>query len=213
MTVTNGYLGGFHLYGAQVNVWQYTASQSDTPLIGDIISTMGNVGQLVYIYGDGLGGNVTVRFGNVIAPVIYNYNRMIITRVPVGAVPGANYVTVTRDGNTSNGIVYRVLSGPQNQIIFHIYEHTRWGENIYIVGNIPELGNWDPSRSTEAMLNPNHPYWFLPVSVPANTTIEFKFIRRDAAGNVTWEGGQNRIITSGPERSDVIRTPVYRWQR
>jgi len=213
ITVSNGYLGGFHLYGAQVNVWQYTASQSDTPKIGDVISTMGNVGQLVYIYGDGLGGNVTVRFGDVVAPVIYNYNRMIITEVPVGAIPGANYITVARDGHVSNGFVYRVLSGPQNQIVFHIYEYTNWGENIYIVGNIPELGSWDPNRSTEAMLNPNYPYWFLPVSVPANTTIEFKFIKRDAAGNVTWEGGQNRVITSAPGRTDVLRTPVYSWQR
>lgn len=212
ITVTNGRLSSFHLHGAEVSIWQYNAVPSATPQIGDIISTMGRVGNTVYIYGDGLGGNVTVRFGNVIVPVIYNYDRMIITEVPAGAIPGPNYVTVTRGGHTSNPIVYRVLSGDQNQIIFHVEANTNWGENIYIVGNIPELGSWDPNRATEAMMNPHHPHWFLPASVPRDTVIEFKFIRRDAAGNVRWEGGPNRIIRSAPGSTDTLDTPMFQWR-
>lgn len=57
-----------------------------------------------------------------------------------------------------------------------------WGQNVHIVGNIPELGNWGPAKASEAMMNPNYPEWFLPVSVPKGyqkgTTFEFKFIKK-----------------------------------
>ena len=89
---------------------------------------------------------------------------------------------------------------------------TNYGENIYIVGNVPELGSWNVDECTEAMLNPGYPEWYLPVSVPANTTIEFKFIKKDASGNVMWESGGNRVIASSGEKSGVIDTEVYIWR-
>ena len=121
-------------------------------------------------------------------------------------------ITVKKGSTVSNQFDYNVLSGDQNQIIFHVSAQTNYGENIYIVGNIPELGSWDPNHCTEAMLNPNYPEWFLPVSVPAGTTIEFKFIKKDAQGNVIWEGGENRTITSSADASGVVDTPVYFWR-
>lgn len=85
-------------------------------------------------------------------------------------------------------------------------------EHIYIVGNIPELGNWNPDNCTESMLNPNYPEWFLPVSVPSGTTIEFKFIKKDALGNITWESGSNRTVTSSSNPCGVVDTEVYTWR-
>jgi predicted transcriptional regulator len=34
------------------------------------------------------------------------------------------------------------------------------------------------------------------VNVPASTDIEFKFVKIDDAGNVTWESGSNRVYTT-----------------
>ena len=62
------------------------------------------------------------------------------------------------------------------------------------------------------MLNPNYPEWFLPVSVPRNTTFEFKFIKKDGSGNVTWEGGSNRSFTSSSSSTGTSDTTVYTWQ-
>lgn len=202
----------FTIPGGGVCVWEYKASDPSTPQIGNVMSTMGRAGNQVYIYGDGLDGNVSVKFGDVEAVVESNSANQIVTRVPDGAVPGDNGITVTKDGAESNTFIYKILSGDQNQIIFHVQANTVMGENIYIVGNIPELGNWDPDKCTEAMLNPNYPEWFLPVSVPAGTTIEFKFIKKDANGTVTWESGENRVITSSPESAGSIDTEVYTWR-
>ena len=137
---------------------------------------------------------------------------MIVASVPAGAVPGKNTITVSKGASTSNGFTYTVLSGDQNQVIFHVQANTVWGENIYIVGSIPELGNWDPDYSTEAMMCPGYPEWFLPVSLPCGTSFEFKFIRKDASGHVVWESGNNRTFTSAAGSSSTVDTPIYTWQ-
>lgn len=62
------------------------------------------------------------------------------------------------------------------------------------------------------MLNPNYPEWFLAVSVPANTTFEFKFIKKDSAGNVIWESGTNRVFTSSSDPNGTQDSPLYSWQ-
>ncbi|WP_275052161.1 carbohydrate-binding module family 20 domain-containing protein, partial [Candidatus Hakubella thermalkaliphila] len=72
--------------------------------------------------------------------------------------------------------------------------------------------NWNPTNSSESMMNPNYPRWFLPVSVPAGTTFQFKFIKKDAVGNVIWESGSNRIFTSPSSSTATIDTPLYNWQ-
>ena len=173
---------------------------------------MGRAGNKVYIYGDGLDGSVTVNFGDTPATVIENSATEIVTTVPENATLGYNDITLTKDGATSNSFTYNVLSGDQNQVIFHVQAETNYGENIYIVGNIPELGNWDPDNCTEALLNPNYPEWFLPVSVPAGTQIEFKFIKKDSTGAITWESGENRVITSSPDSAGSVDTELYYWR-
>ncbi len=204
-------INSIQLSGGEVCVWSYDASVSSTPMIGDIVSNTGSVGNTVYILGEGLDGSVTVKFNNTVATVVSASSNMIETQVPAGAVAGENLVTVTKNGIVSNSIVYKVLSGNQNQIIFHVNANTNYGENIYIVGNVPELGNWNVNKCTEVMMNPGYPVWYLPVSVPAGTTIEFKFIKKDSNGNVTWEGGTNRVITTSADDTGVITTATYNW--
>ena len=212
-TVQSGYISSFIIPGGGVCVWQYQSkSDPTTPQIGDVISTSGRVGNTVYIYGDGFANDVSVYFGTTLATIQSKTNSEIVTSVPTGVIAGDQPITIKYGTNTSNAFTYNVLSGDQNQIVFHISASTQYGDNIYITGNIPELGNWDVNKCTEAMLNPNYPEWFLPVSVPVGTTIEFKFIRKDPAGNVTWESGPNRTITSSSSSTGVVDSELYSWR-
>lgn len=204
-------LDGFTLGGGEVDVWSYKTETSNKPEIGDVISTMGRSGNKVYLYGKGLDGDVEVKFGQVAAEVIKNTDKEIETVVPANAPTGKVQITVTRNGIKSNTMDYNVLSGDQNQIIFHVKANTNYGENIYVVGNVPELGNWNVDDCTEALMNPNYPEWYLPVSVPAGKKIEFKFIKKDSTGKVVWESGNNHVITSSSDACGVIDTPVYTW--
>ena len=74
--------------------------------------------------------------------------------------------------------------------------YTEMGENIYIVGSIPELGNWNPVSAIK--LDPsNYPTWTKSIpNLPTNTSFQFKFIKKAANGSVTWESRGNRIYTT-----------------
>ncbi|SHO44261.1 carbohydrate-binding module family 20 domain-containing protein [Anaerocolumna xylanovorans] len=72
---------------------------------------------------------------------------------------------------------------------------TALGQNVYIAGNITELGNWAPANAAGPASCPNYPTWKLTVSLPAGKSIEFKAIKKDGSGNVVWQSGSNKTYT------------------
>ncbi|CQR23891.1 cyclomaltodextrin glucanotransferase [Streptococcus varani] len=211
-TVSNGVIANLELSGGEVNIWSYKDTSTKAPKIGDVVSTMGRAGNTVYIYGKDFENASSVKFGDVETPILENTGTKIKVQVPTEAVPGYNKITVSSLSGTSNQFDYNVLSGDQTQVVFHVKADTNVGENIYVVGNIPELGDWNPDKCSEAFLNPKHPEWYLPVSVPAGKEIKFKFIKKDASGKVIWEEGiADRSVVSSDDSAGVIDTPIYNW--
>ncbi|WP_435057550.1 carbohydrate-binding module family 20 domain-containing protein [Streptomyces sp. bgisy060] len=91
---------------------------------------------------------------------------------------------------------------------FNVDATTVFGQNIYVTGNRPELGNWAPSAALK--LDPAaYPVWKLTVSLPAGTAFEYKYVRKDEAGNVTWESGANRTATV-PASGQVVLNDAFR---
>ncbi|MFE0704841.1 carbohydrate-binding module family 20 domain-containing protein [Streptomyces sp. NPDC058872] len=91
---------------------------------------------------------------------------------------------------------------------FNVNATTLLGQNIYVTGNRPELGNWAPSAALK--LDPAaYPVWKLTVSLPAGTAFEYKYVRKDEAGNVTWESGANRTATV-PASGQVVLNDTFR---
>ncbi len=72
---------------------------------------------------------------------------------------------------------------------------TVWGQSVYVSGNITELGNWDTDKAR--ILSPeNYPDWAGTLTqLPADTYIEWKCIKKDGAGNVEWQPGENNKFT------------------
>jgi hypothetical protein len=135
--------------------------------------------------------------------VSWSANRIVVTAPSVPA--GNTQVKVTTSGGTSNTYAVMSLSGPQVPVTFTVNNAspTNVGDYIYLTGNIYELGNWSSSRSVAIgpMLAPNYPNWFMTASMPACTTIQFKFIKITSGGTVTWENGADHTYTtpcSGP---------------
>ncbi|WP_236245283.1 carbohydrate-binding module family 20 domain-containing protein [Streptomyces sp. CC210A] len=91
---------------------------------------------------------------------------------------------------------------------FNVEATTSWGQDIYVTGNQAALGNWSPSGALK--LDPAaYPVWKLDVDLPAGTAFEYKYIRKDAAGNVTWESGANRTATV-PADGKVVLNDTWR---
>lgn len=71
---------------------------------------------------------------------------------------------------------------------------TFWGQNVYIVGNVAELGSWNTINAIETAISV-YPTWKVTVNLPAGETIQFKGIKKDSSGNVVWESGSNHMYT------------------
>lgn len=96
---------------------------------------------------------------------------------------------------------------PQAAVAFEVNATTVWGQNVYVVGNTAALGNWNPA-SAVLLSSAAYPLWRGTVTLPASTTVEYKYIKRDGS-NVVWESGANRTVAvpaSGTRSvSDVFR--------
>ena len=72
---------------------------------------------------------------------------------------------------------------------------TQPGQDLYVVGSVAELGNWDPAKAVK--LNyVSSSQWSGPVFFFASkgAAIQYKYIMRQG-GTTTWEGGSNRNYT------------------
>ncbi len=203
LTVSNGAIGSYYLGAGQAAVWQYNPTDT-APIIGNIDPLIGIPGNTVTITGTGFGNSSgSVHFGTMAAQVVSWSDSLI--RVQIPSISAGYYtiqVTTASNRSASNYDDFKVLSGSQTAVRFVVKNaYTEYGQNIYLVGNCLELGNWDPNKAIGPFYNAtgtiaSYPDWFFDVSVPEGFNLEFKFIKKDAAGNVIWESGSNHSFTT-----------------
>jgi glycosidase len=211
---SDGSVNEFNLGAREVAVWEFTQN-SKIPEIGHVGPMMGQVGHTITLNGEGFGNDTgAVQFGSTNAKVSYWTDSEI--RVTVPSVAAGKYdVTVTdATGVTSNAYdQFEVLTANQVSVRFVVNNaETALGQNVYLVGNVNEIGNWNTSKPIGSMFNQviySYPTWYYDVSVPAGTTIEYKFIKKDGSGNVIYEGGSNHVYTTPASGTDTV---IVNWQ-
>lgn len=199
LTVSNGTIGSYYLGAGQAAVWQYTATSEAGPKIGNIGPLMGITGNKVTITGVGFGNIAgTVRFGAMEAQVVSWSDSMIKVLVPNVSAGYYDVEVVTASSQSvANYEQFKVLTGSQTAVRFLTRNATTsYGQNIYIVGNCVELGNWNVDKAVGPFFNAtntiaSYPNWFFDISMPKGCSIEYKFIKKDSSGNVVWESGMN----------------------
>jgi len=85
-------------------------------------------------------------------------------------------------------------------VTFNEAADTNLGTNIYVVGSIAALATWSPADArplTWLSGTGTRGNWRATLTLPANTAVEYKYIKKDGAGAVTWESGANRTLTTG----------------
>ncbi|KAI0343607.1 glucoamylase [Trametopsis cervina] len=85
-------------------------------------------------------------------------------------------------------------AGAKVAVTFNVQATTVFGENIFLTGSVQELQNWSPDNAL-ALSSANYPTWSITVNVPANTVIQYKYIRKNN-GAVTWESDPNNQFTT-----------------
>jgi len=84
--------------------------------------------------------------------------------------------------------------GPQVSVNFNVQATTQFGENIFVAGSVDALQNWSPDTAL-FLSAANYPTWSITVNLPANTNIQYKYIRK-FNGQVTWESDPNNVFTT-----------------
>ncbi|GAA3026817.1 carbohydrate-binding module family 20 domain-containing protein [Kitasatospora albolonga] len=91
---------------------------------------------------------------------------------------------------------------------FAVNATTVYGQNIYVVGNTTALGGWDTSKAL-LLSSAAYPVWKLNVPMAAGTSFEYKYVRKESNGAVTWESGANRTATV-PTNGTVTLNDTWR---
>ncbi|GIH21677.1 alpha-amylase [Rugosimonospora africana] len=133
-----------------------------------------------------------------------NYSGGSCSGPTVAVSGGTATVTVAARDAVAFDINTRIGGAPATvAITFNETRTTVWGQNVYLVGSIPALGSWN-TGSALLMSSAAYPVWRLTAALPPSTSIEYKYILKDGAGNVTWESGSNRTYTTPPSGSATL---------
>ncbi|KAF7198311.1 Glucoamylase I, partial [Pseudocercospora fuligena] len=63
-------------------------------------------------------------------------------------------------------------------------------------GSISQLGSWSTANAltlSASNYTTDNPVWYITVSIPAGTYFEYKYLRQESNGALTWEDGSNRL--------------------
>ncbi len=212
----SGNVSNFSLAAGAVAVWQYTPAIT-APTLAHVGPAMASAGNTVTIDGRGFGATKgTVTFGSTVvsgANILSWENTQIKVLVPA-VTPGLTGVSVTTPGLVSSGTYtnFEVLSGPQVTVRFVVNNaFTVSGENIYLTGDKFELTNWSAATPIGPLFNQivyAYPSWYTDVSVPASSTINFKFMKK-SGGPTVWEGGSNHSFVTPASGSATV---IVNWQ-
>ncbi|VUD56378.1 Alpha-amylase [Thalassocella blandensis] len=74
---------------------------------------------------------------------------------------------------------------------------TYWGQSVYAVGNIAELGSWNPANAL-LLDSGQYPVWQNTITVSADTSIEWKCLKRESANaqaGIVWQAGANNQVS------------------
>lgn len=84
-------------------------------------------------------------------------------------------------------------------ITFSELETTTLGQNVFIVGSISQLGNWAPANAialSASQYTASSPRWTVTIGgLAVGTTFQYKYIKKNSDGSVTWESDPNRSFT------------------
>lgn len=173
-----------------------------------------SLGQNVYIAGntDALGNwNADNAAGPAVCPTYPTWSTTV--NLPVGET--IQYKAIKRGAGAAEweGVSNRSYTVPENggavsftwsaegettlvPVQFTVKDaYTTWGENIYIVGNVPELGEWSVDLAVGPALCPSYPTWTVFIDVPAGCAIEWKALKKGASTQTIWQGGENNTFT------------------
>jgi alpha-amylase len=95
-------------------------------------------------------------------------------------------------------------------VSFEVESTTEYGENMYVVGSIPSLGDWVADNAI-ALSPDTYPIWTAAITIPAGQEVDYKFIKLHTDGSFAWEADPNRAFTA-PTDCSADSVQGGKWQ-
>jgi subtilisin family serine protease len=151
----------------------------------------GRISVSAILYAD---GTVTYRYRGLSGERSTGLGATIGVENPSGTA-GLAYSVDAASLREGSGVTFR----PGNRVAatFNVTAETWFGQQVLVAGNLPELGGWDPARAVP-LDAAGYPVWSGGTGLPPNTAVEFKYLKKDPDGTVTWEPGANRTTVTPP---------------
>ncbi len=93
------------------------------------------------------------------------------------------------------------------KIKFEIDYHTRFGQKLCVVGNLPVLGNWDEDKGLDLTYGGNS-LWTGTIETQVQEEVEYYYVLKEEGRVTRKEWGKSRVIKPGQE-TFVIRTDSW----
>jgi len=91
---------------------------------------------------------------------------------------------------------------PRVKVDFSVMAHTFMGQDVYITGNHPAVGNWtQDGPGLKLNTSPGrYPFWESggALELPFGTQFEYKIVKREPNGSLQWEAGPNAFLIVDP---------------
>ena len=78
---------------------------------------------------------------------------------------------------------------------FNEVKATNYGDTVYIVGSISQLGSWNTDNAialSASGYTSSNPVWSGKISFAVGTSFQYKYFIKSSGGSITWESGNNR---------------------
>lgn len=135
---------------------------------------------------------------------------IIYEQIPDRNIPNFMNTVCLRDTFNAMPVVQSVI------VNIRVPYVTEYGQNIFLLGDTPELGNWD-INSAFPLRYIDREFWggslILPISKEERTFHYKCFIRNDRTQGVTWENGEDHTFTISPTENPSIFQIIdpFRW--
>lgn len=97
------------------------------------------------------------------------------------------------------------LAAGMQQINFTCHKQTVTGEIVFIVGSIPEFGNWTEFKAKMTWCNGHH--WKYSLKIKKGSQIEYKYalLTKEGTQLEAWEKGDNRKIDLDEQTQSLVQ--------
>lgn len=94
---------------------------------------------------------------------------------------------------------------------YTVQAETAFGQNVFVVGNVPALGSWDPAAAAPLTTGTStYPRWHGTGTLPPDTAVEYKFLIRQDGQPVIWETGANRTLRTPANGAVTVDGGTFR---